>query len=312
MLCTIRWRGLKCGMIELNKLQHFLAVWDHKHFGRAAEALGVSQQAVSASISRLEQQLEVALFRRSNSGVVPTEFAVSLEPHARLSLAEVRAGQAEINALRLGGHKSIRLGVGQSFASRCVPEAVALFRKLQPNYSLVCSVGPTTTLYQSLVRGDLDLVVSAPPNELLPPLEVSRELLMQERDAVLVRAAHPLAQNPNCGLEALRQYTWLAAIATLGGGWQRICQTFTALGIEPPHQVVRTDSVALGDSLLMADDFVAVMSYEAHRDLLLAGQLVEIHAPELVHPRPAYIAWDGRTKLNVGVTTLIRALRKSA
>lgn len=298
-------------MIELSKLQHFLAVWDHKHFGRAALALGVSQQAVSASIARLEDQLEVMLFQRLGHGVVPTDFAIALEPHARLSVSEVRSAEAEISALRLGGHRIIRLGVGQSFASRCIPQAIALFRRLQPNYSLVCTVGPTTQLYQSLVRGDLELVVSAPPNELVPPLEIAREFLMRERDAVLVRAEHPLAKTPDCGLDVLRNYTWLAAVTTVGGGWQRICHTFSALGYEPPHRVVRTDSVALGDSFLLVDDFIAVMSYEAHFDQISSGQLVEIHAPELIHFRPAYVARDGRIRPSSGVTSLIRAIRES-
>jgi DNA-binding transcriptional LysR family regulator len=299
-------------MLDAGQLRHFIAVMDERHFGRAAEAVGVSQQAVSAAIARLEERLSVQLFERGPHGAAPTGYALALERHARLIVNESRVAEAEVKAMRVGGRGHVRLGVGQSFAGRIVPNAIARFRRLRPDHSLVCEVDATAVLYPALVRGEFDLVVSAPPDGLAPPPDVERETLLLERDAVLVRAEHPLAPTPDCGLEALSHSAWLAAVATAGGGWERICATFAACGVEPPRTVVRTDSVAFGDALLLADDFVAVMSREAHDGELRAGRLVEMRAPQLIHPRVAYLAWPARAPPNPGVATMIRAIREAA
>jgi DNA-binding transcriptional LysR family regulator len=299
-------------MLDAIQLRQFLAVLDSRHFGRAAESLSVSQQAVSAGIARLEERLGVALFERGPQGVAPTRFAAALERHARLIVNESRLAEAEVLAMRVGGPGLLRLGVGQSFANRITPDALARFRRLRPDFSLVTVLDATATLYPMLVRGELDLVVSAPPDGLVAPPEIAREALLQERDAVLVRAEHPLAATPDCGLEALARWPWLSAVATTGGGWDRICATFVAHGVAPPRTVLRTDSVAFSDAMLLADDYVAVNSRETHDPLIAAGRLVEMQAPALVHGRTAYLAWPARGTPGAGVTILMRAIREAA
>jgi LysR family transcriptional regulator of abg operon len=60
--------------LELRQIHHFLAVVRHRNLGRAAEELNISQPALSKSIRRLEQLLQVKLVERHPRGVEPTDF----------------------------------------------------------------------------------------------------------------------------------------------------------------------------------------------------------------------------------------------
>ncbi|MGH8883481.1 MAG: LysR family transcriptional regulator, partial [Stackebrandtia sp.] len=73
--------------LDLATVRAFAAVADEGQFGSAAGVLGISQQAVSKRIARLENQLAVTLFERVPTGAVPTAAARRFLPHARALLA---------------------------------------------------------------------------------------------------------------------------------------------------------------------------------------------------------------------------------
>ena len=61
---------MNCGYVmELRDLEYFAVVAEHGNLGRAAELLGLSQPALSKSIARLEDAMEVKLFRRTAKGM---------------------------------------------------------------------------------------------------------------------------------------------------------------------------------------------------------------------------------------------------
>ncbi|SER16799.1 DNA-binding transcriptional regulator, LysR family [Lentzea xinjiangensis] len=76
--------------LDLGAVRTFLAVVDDEHFTEAADRLGMSQQAVSKRIARLEADLGVTLLSRSRTGARPTEDGAAFLPHARalVSLAD--------------------------------------------------------------------------------------------------------------------------------------------------------------------------------------------------------------------------------
>ena len=91
--------------LDLGAVMTFLAVVDDGHFTDAADRLGMTQQAVSKRIARLESDLGAALLNRSRAGVRLTEDGAAFLPHARalISLADQAAGMvaARRRALRI-------------------------------------------------------------------------------------------------------------------------------------------------------------------------------------------------------------------
>src|ERR1700733_12858842 len=88
--------------LRLNQLVIVESVVQTRSFAITAQRLGMTQSAITKSVRELETFFEAKLFERTNRGVRPTEFAIRMEEHVRIILAEMRYMTDSLNALRLG------------------------------------------------------------------------------------------------------------------------------------------------------------------------------------------------------------------
>ena len=98
--------------MELRDIEYFAVVAEHRHLGRAANALGLSQPALSKSLRRLEQDLQVKLVKRAPKGIELTpEGSVLLlrVRDLRLSLLSLRREITDVGEGRVG---QLRVGIG--------------------------------------------------------------------------------------------------------------------------------------------------------------------------------------------------------
>lgn len=116
----------------IDKLSMFMVLAREEHFGRAAEALGVTQPSLSSAIKSLEEQLGVQLVRRGSryQGLTP-EGARVLEWSRRI-VGDARAMQSEMQARRRGVYGLLRLGVIPTAMPR-IAELTGPFLKRHPN-----------------------------------------------------------------------------------------------------------------------------------------------------------------------------------
>lgn len=256
----LRARFIKPSM-DPRKLQHFLSVYDTGSFSRAATQDGVSQQAVSKSVAKLEETLGVKLFERGAFGAEPTNFAQVLARRAKVIAAESRLAAAEISALRGADKGYVRIGLSWSFIPRIAPILVNRFRERQPGVTLSIASGDTKMLHDQLLRGELEFVASAPSPEVKIDDTLQTYELFEERDELIMRRGHPFAGRTDIPLEEYSNQTWLVAMR-LSERWQRICATFLASHIEPPATYVDVDSIALIKSLILQSDGIALLAKE--------------------------------------------------
>src|SRR6188472_3656102 len=86
-------------MATIHQLRCFMATYELGSLTAAADELGYAQPSVSEQVRLLERGMGVSLFRRVGRGVVPTESAEALRPHAERTLASVDAGRQAVSAV---------------------------------------------------------------------------------------------------------------------------------------------------------------------------------------------------------------------
>src|SRR4051812_23241815 len=109
--------------MELRDIEYFAEVARHGHLGRAAEALGLSQPAISKSLRRLEASLQAKLVKRTPKGVELTAEGSTLLLRVRALRLSLQDVTREIADVRRGRTGHVRVGVGENVAEYLVRQA---------------------------------------------------------------------------------------------------------------------------------------------------------------------------------------------
>ncbi len=183
--------------MELTALRQFIAIADAGHMTRAARTLGVTQPALSAMVRKLEEQTGTELLNRTGRGVELTEAGRVFAQHARDA---VRAADAGVRAVRqLAGLESgsIRVGGGATAITYLLPPIVSQFRKAHPGLKFYVREGGSSAIAQSVLSGELDLVIVTMPlaRELTPTGKggLSTRSLVDDELRLIVPPKHALA-----------------------------------------------------------------------------------------------------------------------
>jgi DNA-binding transcriptional LysR family regulator len=110
----------------IDKLEFLLALAREKHFGRAAEACGVTQPTLSAGVKQIEEQMGVLLVRRGSRFQGFTPEGERVLDWARRIVGDTRTMREEINSLRLGLSGRLRIAA--------IPTALAMVAALTTPY----------------------------------------------------------------------------------------------------------------------------------------------------------------------------------
>jgi LysR family hydrogen peroxide-inducible transcriptional activator len=186
--------------MNLRDLRYALAVAEQRHFGRAAELCNVSQSTLSTQLRKLEEQIGVVLFERTNKSVAPTAAAASILAHARAAVeaADALLEQAASNRNPLSGR--LRLGVIPTLGPYLLPLVFGPLRDALPELTLEPWEDVTATLEDRLRRYELDAALLATEAE-GPDLE--SRTLFEEPFLAALPPDHRLAAKPRLREEEL-------------------------------------------------------------------------------------------------------------
>lgn len=148
---------------SVRQLRYFIALADHLHFRRAAEAIYVTQPTLSAGIKELESTLGVPLFERDKTKVRLTRAGDAVLNRARGLVAEAQDLIDVARGLAAPLTGAFRLGVIPTIAPFMLPAVLPTLREKYPKLELYLREDLTARLLQALSEGTLDAVLFALP-----------------------------------------------------------------------------------------------------------------------------------------------------
>ena len=138
-------------------LRHFLGVVEKRNITAAAEALHISQPALTRSIRQLEKTIGVPLFERLPTGVALTKQGEVLARRVKLMELEYRHALSEISALEQGVTGTLRIGAGPMWVSMILPGIVTAFHQQFPKVKVRLTEGAIDSIVPALLAGEIDL-----------------------------------------------------------------------------------------------------------------------------------------------------------
>jgi molybdate transport repressor ModE-like protein len=193
--------------VEIRHLAALEAVAREGSFGRAAEALGYTQSAISQQIQTLERIVGERLLERPGGprAVSLTEAGRLLLRHAEAIVARLHAAQADLTALVQGHAGALRIGTFQSVGAKIIPDLMRRFVAAWPRVELELTESTSDDdLLRIVERGELDLTFA-----MLPVMEgpFAWQELMRDPYVLVVPADHELADRERAGLDELNDLT---------------------------------------------------------------------------------------------------------
>lgn len=147
-------------MVELRDLRYLISLDEYRHFGRAANAVGLSQSALTKSLQRIESALGAKLFERSNTRVELTEVGKEVVMRAQRVLHEAEELRKSIALLSRSKSAVVRIGVGPAMSEAYVAEAIAAVAQRHTTAQVWVRVDHWQQLSEWLVADQIDFYVA--------------------------------------------------------------------------------------------------------------------------------------------------------
>ncbi|WCE05380.1 LysR substrate-binding domain-containing protein [Pseudoxanthomonas sp. JBR18] len=291
--------------LNLHLLRVFAAVVEHNGFSRAAEALFVSQSAVSKALRELEHQLDLPLIDRSGGrGVRLTEGGQALYRHARGIFAMERAAMDEVRervGLRRGG---LRIGASTTVAAYWLAEAFAAHVVRQPQLDSALEVGNTEEVVAALIDCRIDAgFVEGPAHDERIVATRWREEPLQ----AVIAAQAPLGQARRASAKQLAAQCWL--VREPGSGTREVAEhLLAARGITPARSVEIGGNEAIARAVA-AGAGVAILPAAVVADFIADGRLRALGLPDgPALQRPLYRLELGNRPRSPALEAFLQAL----
>lgn len=260
--------------IRFRHLQCFLSIAQHRSVGGAADALGMTQPALSKTLRELEEALETRLFERGRAGMTPTRAGEIFLEYAAASVATIRSGVDRVRAETAASGRCVTVGARPTVETRVMPRAVRAFKAEAPDTDVRVVTGEGSNLLRMLRRGEVDVVVG----RLVPPermIELSFEELYTEPLTIVVRKGHPLTATRRPRLSQIDRHP--CVLPPHGNSVREDIDRFLAVRrLQRARDIVETSSVAFGRSYTLTTDAVWFVVRGIVATDLEQGQLVEL------------------------------------
>ena len=238
---------------------------------RTADAIGMTQSAVTQTLAYLERLLEVPLFQRHARGVRPTSTCNDLLPVAR-QLMQGMAQGAEIIAIHHGaGKQTVRMVASAAAINGMLVQFLPKFQADAPDIEVLLNEAEGGDLLLAIARGEVDLMACRKPAEV--PQGWTFQPFVSDRMVVVCAPLHPLARRKRLEWPVLSKEAWL--LMPSGTAARERFDVLVAAFDQPPATYpLITRVLTLIAWLLRERGLLCLLPLSVVRHLVDAGELV--------------------------------------
>ncbi|MBO3273935.1 LysR family transcriptional regulator [Pseudomonas schmalbachii] len=216
--------------MDTRDLEYVVCIQQQGTIGKAADALGISQPALTKAVRRVEQQLGIQLFERLPQGMRATQAGELFLERAKHLSRDFDDALAEMRCISTGEQGVVRLGYSPTFPDTLVVAACRRLMRERPAARLRLRCRMARELLEALDAGELDMAFVPIPDS---NREFAMQPLYEDRLVVAADPGHPLVARRQVTLADLQGEEWL-----LPAGHMTVRQmleaAFRQRGLPPP------------------------------------------------------------------------------
>ena len=262
--------------LNLHHVRIFAAIVEHGGFTRAAQALRLSQPAVSKSLNELERQLQVMLLDRSRKTVALTEAGRTLYARAGELFGVERAAERELRELRGLKRGVLRVAASTTIGTYLLPHYLGRFHTRHPGVRIRTTSANTRAVLRALLEFRVDVALVE------GPVEHARVQVVPWREDELVLIAAPdhpvVAAAP---IEARRLADEQLLVREPGSGTRVVTERALAQRGVRPGRTIRVGGTEAIKQAVAAGLGLGVVSRAAAVDQLALGRIVVVPVRDL-------------------------------
>lgn len=294
--------------MELRDIEYFSIVAEKGSIGRAAEALEMSQPALSKSLRRLESAMHAKVVKRTPKGVEPTAVGSALLAHARrlrLTMDDIAREAADLSEGRAG---HLRIGTNSRQSARLLPPACAALFAEAPSVALKVVIEETNRGAPALSRGELDLYITANPITRLDG--IAQEPLYEEEWVVMASVRHRLAGKKKLIVADLAEERWILGL--YGPAQEELLRVLAQNGLTAPRIGVEVNSMLFRRQLLPLTNWLTVGPREFFQEGEWRTHLIELPVKGLSQRRMVNVCYRKDAYLSPAARRFIEILKTTA
>lgn len=300
-------------VLTLKQLRLVSVLGRELNLSRCAELLHSTQPAASRALAQLESLLQVHLFQRTTKRMVPTVAGLSLIQHANRVLAEIDLAEEDLLGLSGGVHAEIRVGVLASFSPAVLARAMALSRDMLPEVMFTAQMQPLEVLYEQLIDGRIDLMLSHA--ELRVDLNLVEVIpLYEEHSTILAGLDHRLHKKKKVSWSDLAQEAWVLppTQTPLRPKIDRMLSVYRSSEDSSRGSDVQTDSSLLALQLICQTPMLWAIAHQQAKQFEDSVKVRAISPPEEMLRGPMCCFRLRQVQLNTPQSVFLGCLKDSA
>ncbi len=239
------------------QVEGFIEIAHQGNLSRAAEALHVTQPALTARLQKLEAELGTPLFERSHRGMRLTDAGRALLPHAERAVAALEAGSAVVGEHARGESGLLTIGTAPSVGAYVLPGLLARYVARFAGIRLVVRTGHSEEIADLVARGELAIGLI---RELHHP-DLIMQPLYEDELLLVVPPGHAFASQRSIDVRQIANST-LVLFDKMSSYYDLTNLMFRTAGVKP-RSIIELDNIEAAKQVVRQGLGVALLPVTA-------------------------------------------------